>query len=390
MEDEEARLMISFSLSDEQKMLQETAHKFAEQEIRPKAEHHDRTGEFPYEILQKAFDVGLMNETIPEFCGGGGLSTLDSCIINEEMSWGCVGVNTSRSANSLAVTPILIAATKEQQKKFLSPLCEKMTFSAFGLTEPNAGSDAGSVATTAKRVGDEYVLNGTKCFITNGGVAELFTIFASTDRSKGHRGLSAFIVTKDKPGVSAGKEEDKMGQRASNTSEVILEEVKIPKENLLGKEGDGFKIAMQTLDKARPGVAASSVGVARAALEYAIDYSKQRVQFGQPIAMNQGIQFMIAEMTCKVELARLMTYKSAWLIDNGERNTLSAAIAKLYAADIAMEVTTDAVQIYGGYGYMREYPVEKLMRDAKLLQIYEGTNQIQRMVIAREMLMGGR
>jgi acyl-CoA dehydrogenase len=378
--------MISFSLTDEQRMLQETAHKFAEQEIRPKAEHHDRTGEFPREILQKAFEVGLMNETIPEFCGGGGLSVLDSCILNEEISWGCVGINTSRSANSLAVTPILVAASEEQQKKFLSPLCEKLSFAAFGLTEPGAGSDAGSVATTAKLVGDEYVLNGTKCFITNAGVADLFTIFASTDKEKKHRGLSCFIVTSDMAGVSAGKEEDKMGQRASNTAEIILEDVRVPKENLLGKEGDGFKIAMQTLDKARPGVAASSVGVARAALEYAAEYSKQRIQFGKPIAMNQAIQFMIADMAVKVELARLMVFKSAWLTDNGERNTLPAAIAKLYASDIAMEVTTEAVQIYGGYGYMREYPVEKLMRDAKLLQIYEGTNQIQRMVIAREVL----
>jgi len=379
--------MISFSLTDEQRMLQETAHKFAEQEIRPKAEHHDRTGEFPREILQKAFEVGLMNETIPESCGGGGLSILDSCIIGEEISWGCVGVNTSRAANSLAVTPILIAASEEQQKKFLSPLCEKLSFAGFGLTEPGAGSDAGSVATTAKLVGDEYVLNGTKCFITNGGVAGLFTIFASTDKEKKHRGLSCFVVTKDMPGVSSGKEEDKMGQRASDTSEVILEDVRVPKAHLLGKEGDGFKIAMQTLDKARPGVAASSVGVARAALEYAADYAKQRVQFGQPIAMNQAIQFMIADMATKVELARLMVYKSAWLVDQGQRNTLEAAVAKLYASDIAMEVSTDAVQIYGGYGYMREYPVEKLMRDAKLLQIYEGTNQIQRMVIAREVLM---
>lgn len=379
--------MISFSLTDEQKMLQETAHKFAEQEIRPKAEHHDKTGEFPYEILQKAFDVGLMNETIPEFCGGGGLSTLDSCVIAEEIAWGCVGLNTSRGANSLAVTPILIAATDEQKKQFLSPISEKLSFAAFGLTEPNAGSDAGSVATTAKLVGDEYVLNGTKCFITNGGVAELFTIFASTDKSKKHRGLSCFVVTKDMPGVSAGKEEDKMGHRASNTSEVILEDVRVPKENLMGKEGDGFKIAMVTLDKARPGVAAASVGLARAALEYAVEYSTQRIQFGQPIAMNQAIQFMIADMAKKVELARLMVYKSAWLTDQGERNTFPAAIAKLYASDIAMEVTTDAVQIYGGYGYMREYPVEKLMRDAKLMQIYEGTNQVQRMVIAREVLM---
>jgi len=381
--------MISFSLTDEQKMLQETSHKFAEKEIRPHAERLDREGEFPREILQKAFDVGLMNETIPESFGGGGLSILDSCIVNEEMSWGCVGVNTSRSANSLAVTPILVAGTEEQQKQFLGPLCEELRFAGFGLTESGAGSDAGSVATTAKLVGDEYVLNGTKCFITNGGVGDLFTIFASTDKEKKHRGLSCFVVTTDMEGVSAGKEEDKMGQRASNTSEIILEEVRVPKENLVGKEGDGFKIAMQTLDKARPGVAASSVGVARAALEYAVEYSKQRIQFGKPIAMNQAIQFMVADMATKVELARLMAYKSAWLVDQGERNTFPAAIAKLYASDIAMEVTTDAVQIYGGYGYMREYPVEKLMRDAKLLQIYEGTNQVQRMVIAREVLTGG-
>ncbi len=378
--------MMNFSFTDEQRMLQETAHKFAEQEIRPKAEHHDRTGEFPRDILQKAYDVGLMNETIPESFGGGGLSVLDSTIVNEEMSWGCVGVNTSRSANSLAVTPIMVAASEEQQKKFLSPLCEELRFAAFGLTEPGAGSDAGAIATTAKLVGDEYVLNGTKCFITNGGVADLITIFASTDKDKKHRGLSCFVVTSDMAGVSAGKEEDKMGQRASNTTEVILEDVRVPKENLLGKEGDGFKIAMLTLDKARPGVGASAVGVARAALEYAGEYAKQRVQFGKPIAANQAIQFMIADMAVKVELARMMVYKSAWQTDNGERNTLHAAIAKLYASDIAMEVATDAVQIYGGYGYMREYPVEKLMRDAKLLQIYEGTNQVQRMVIAREVL----
>jgi len=378
--------MISFSFTDEQKMLQETAHKFAEQEIRPKAEHHDRTGEFPREILGKAFEVGLMNDTIPESCGGGGLSVLDSCILNEEMSWGCVGINTSRSANSLAVTPILVAASEEQQKQFLSPLCDKLSFAAFGLTEPGAGSDAGAIATTAKLVGDEYVLNGTKCFITNAGVADLFTIFASTDKEKKHRGLSCFVVTSDMAGVSIGKKEDKMGQRASDTAEIILEDVRVPKANLLGKEGGGFKIAMLTLDKARPGVGASSVGVARAALEYAVDYAKQRVQFGKPIAMNQAIQFMLADMTVKVELARAMVYKSAWQVDNNERCTLHAAIAKLYASDIAMEVTTDAVQIFGGYGYMREYPVEKLMRDAKLLQIYEGTNQVQRMVIAREVL----
>lgn len=378
--------MISFSLTDEQKMLQETAHKFAEQEIRPKAEHHDRTGEFPRDILQKAFDVGLMNETIPESCGGGGLSILDSSILNEELSWGCVGVNTSRSANSLAVIPIMVAGTEEQQKKFLTPLCDELRFAGFGLTESGAGSDAGSIATTAKLEGDEYIMNGSKCFITNAGVGDLFTIFASTDKEKKHRGLSCFVVTGDMAGVSAGKEEDKMGQRASDTAEIILEDVRVPKGNLIGKEGDGFKIAMMTLDKARPGVAASAVGVARAALEYAVAYSKERIQFGKPIAANQAIQFMIADMACKVELARLMYYKSAWLIDNGERNTLPAAIAKLYASDIAMEVTTDAVQIYGGYGYMRDYPVEKLMRDAKLLQIYEGTNQIQRIVIAREVI----
>jgi acyl-CoA dehydrogenase len=381
--------MMDFELSDEQQMLQDTARKFAEQEIRPVAEHHDRTGEFPREVLQKAFDIGLMNETVPESCGGGGLSILDSAIIAEEISRGCAGINTSRAANSLAVTPIIVAGTEEQQKQFLSPLCEKLMFAGFGLTEPGAGSDAGSVATTAVPDGDDYILNGTKCFITNGSVGDLFTIFASTDKEKRTKGLTCFVVTTDMAGVSAGKKEDKMGQRASDTAEVILEDVRVPKANRLGKEGEGFKIAMQTLDKARPGVAAASVGLARAALEYAVQYSKERVQFGKPIASNQAIQFMIADMAAKVELARLIVYKSAWLVDRGDRPTFSAAIAKLYASDIAMEVTTDAVQIYGGYGYMREYPVEKLMRDAKLMQIYEGTNQIQRMVIAREVLMGG-
>jgi acyl-CoA dehydrogenase len=260
-------------------------------------------------------------------------------------------------------------------------------YASFCLTEPGAGSDAGGIATTAKKDGDDYLLNGRKCFITNGSYASQYTVFASTDRSKGHKGLSAFVVPRSLPGVSPGKKEDKMGQRASDTSDVLFEDVRVPAANLLGKEGDGFKIAMKTLDYARPTVAAMSVGVARAAFEHAMKYSKERVQFGMPIAMNQAVHFLLADMAMDIEAARLLTLKSAWLLDQGRRNTKESSFAKAFAADLAMRVTTDAVQIFGGYGYMKDYPVEKLMRDAKLLQIYEGTSQIQRLVIAKEIMM---
>ena len=379
--------MISFDLTQEQIALQDMARKFAANEIRPKAVEYDHTGTFPEEIFKKAFGLGLMSGYIPEEYGGLGLKALDSCIIDEELAWGCSGIATSMTSNGLALTPILVAGTDDQKKRFVAPFAEKLRYASFCLTEPGAGSDAGGIATTAKKEGDGYVINGRKCFITNGSYASQYTVFASTDRSKGHKGLSAFIVPRSLSGVSVGKKEDKMGQRASDTADVLFEDVKVPAENLLGKEGEGFKIAMITLDYTRPSIAAFAVGVARAAFELAMQYSKERVQFGVPIAMNQAIHFLLADMAMEIEAARLLTYKGAWVLDQGKRNTKESSFAKAYAADLAMRVTTDAVQIYGGYGYMRDYPVEKLMRDAKLLQIYEGTSQIQRMVIAKEIMM---
>jgi len=379
--------MISFDLTQEQIALQDMARKFAANEIRPKAVEYDHAGTFPEEIFGKAFGLGLMSGFIPEEYGGLGLKALDSCIIDEELAWGCSGIATSMASNGLALTPILVAGTDDQKKRFVSPFAEKLRYASFCLTEPGAGSDAGGIATTAKKGGDDYVINGRKCFITNGSYASQYTVFASTDRSKGHKGLSAFVVPRSLPGVSVGKKEDKMGQRASDTADVLFEDVKVPAENLLGKEGEGFKIAMITLDYTRPSIAAFAVGVARAAFELAMQYSKERVQFGVPIAMNQAIHFLLADMAMEIEAARLLTYKGAWVLDQGKRNTKESSFAKAYAADLAMRVTTDAVQIYGGYGYMRDYPVEKLMRDAKLLQIYEGTSQIQRMVIAKEIMM---
>ncbi|OGP34736.1 MAG: acyl-CoA dehydrogenase [Deltaproteobacteria bacterium GWC2_65_14] len=379
--------MIGFDLTQEQVALQDMARKFAANEIRPRAAEHDHAGTFPKEILEKAFGLGLMTGFIPEEYGGLGLSALEACLIEEELGWGCSGITTSMTANGLALSPILIAGTDEQKKRFVTPFAETLQYASFCLTEPGAGSDAGAIATTAKPDGDGYILNGRKCFTTNGSYASQYTVFASTDRSKGHKGLSAFIVPRETPGVSAGKKEDKMGQRASDTADVLFEDVRIPAGNRIGKEGEGFKIAMMTLDYARPTVAAMAVGVARAAFELAMQYSKERVQFGVPIAMNQAIHFMLADMAMDIEAARLLTYKSAWLLDQGKRNTKESSFAKAFAADLAMRVTTDAVQIYGGYGYMKDYPVEKLMRDAKLLQIYEGTSQIQRMVIAKEIMM---
>lgn len=377
--------MVSFKLTDEQTALKEMARKFAQNEIVPKAHHYDETGEFPVEILKKTFETGLMNMAIPAEHGGYGTNHIDSCVAAEEISAGCVGIGTSVMANDLALTPVVLAASHEQKEKFLRPFTEEFKLASFCLTEPGAGSDAGSVSTTAKLEGDKYILNGSKCFITNGGYADLYVVFAATDKSKGHKGLSTFVVPKEL-GVKAGKKEKKMGQRASNTTDVIFEDVAVPKENLVGKEGDGFKIAMMTLDHTRAGVAAAAVGVARAAYEYAVAYAKERIQFGMPIAMFQGIQFMLADMYKDIEAARMLTWYAAWLADDGIRNSKESSAAKAFASDVAMRVTTDAVQIFGGYGYSQEYPVEKLMRDAKLLQIYEGTSQIQRLVIAKEIL----
>lgn len=378
--------MIGFELSREQREIQEKARQFAEEVIKPVAGDYDRREELPWEIIRKAHAANLMNLDIPEEYGGGGLDHLTTAIVTEEISAGCAAVATIIGANSLATTPIMLAGTEEQKKKHLGFLCESPRLAAFCLTEPNAGSDFGSMSTAARRVGDEYILNGTKCFITNGGIADLYTVFATTDKSRGERGISAFIVPGDTPGLRGGKKEQKLGIRASHTAEVILEEVRVPKENLLGREGHGFRIAMHTLDVTRPGVGATALGVARAALELAVRYSKERVQFGKPISAHQGIQMMLADMGIEVEAARLLVWKAAWMLDRGLDATMEASMAKCFAGDLAVRASIMAVQILGGYGCIREYPAEKLMRDAKIMQIYEGTNQIQRMVVARALL----
>jgi acyl-CoA dehydrogenase len=378
---------ISFALTDEQKALRELAHEFAAKEIRPVAAEYDEHQTHPSDVLAKAHEVGLMNPHVPEELGGAGLGAMDGALIGEELCWGCSGIGTSIVANILGALPMLIAGTEEQRREWLPPLLEEPILCSFALTEPNAGSDVSGIQTTAVRRGDEYVINGSKMFITNAGQASWVIVFASTDKDARHRGLSAFIVPTELDGVVVEKHLDKMGQRATDTSALAFQDVVVPAANRLGEEGQGFKIAMQTLDNTRPGTAAGAVGVARAAFEHSVEYARERVQFGQPIAMNQGVNFLVADMAAEIEAARLLTWQAAWLLDQDKRATLQSSYAKRFAADTAMKVTTDAVQIFGGYGYIKEYPVEKLMRDAKLFQIYEGTSQIQRLVIAREIFL---
>jgi acyl-CoA dehydrogenase len=381
--------VVDFTLSDEQIALREMAHDFAEKEIRPVAWEYDRDGTWPQAILEKAWALGLMNSHIPEAYGGPGVSYLEGALIEEELSWGCSGIATSIGANGLATAPLVLAGSEELKKRYLGMLTEAPLFASFCLTEPDAGSDVSGMRTTAVRKGDKYVINGSKCFITNGGYASFYTVYAKTDKEKGHRGISCFLVPRDDT-VTVDKKEDKMGQRASNTATITFNDTEIPASHLIGEENHGFKVAMMTLDRTRPGVAAMATGIARAAFEFATEYSKQRVQFGVPIAMHQAIQFLIADMATKVHLSRLAAWNSAVLLDQGKRNTLESSHAKRFAADSAMEVATDAVQIYGGYGFIKDYPVEKLMRDAKIMQLYEGTSQIQRLVIARETLLPRR
>ena len=378
---------VSFELTGEQRALRELAHEFAEKEIRPKAAEYDEYQTHPADVIAKAHEVGLMNPHVPEELGGAGLGSMDGAVLGEELCWGCSGIGTAIVANILGALPMLIAGTEEQQREWLPPLLEEPILCSFALTEPNAGSDVSGIQTTATRHGDDYVVNGSKMFITNAGHASWVIAFASTDKDARHRGLTAFIVPTDTDGVVVEKHLDKMGQRATDTSALAFQDVKVPASNRLGEEGQGFKIAMQTLDRTRPGTAAGAVGVARAAFEHAVPYSKERVQFGQPVAMNQGVNFLVADMAAEIEAARLLVWQAAWLLDQGKRATLQSSYAKRFAADTAMKVTTDAVQIFGGYGYIKEYPVEKLMRDAKLFQIYEGTSQIQRLVIAREIYL---
>jgi acyl-CoA dehydrogenase len=380
-------MSIEFTLGDDQREIQALAHTFAEEEIRPVAAELDEREEFPWDLVKKAGDLGLTTFAFPEELGGLGITDeLSNCIITEELAWGCGGVATVLGGTHLASIPILLAGSDEQKQRLLKPIVQRNGLCAMALTEPEAGSDVAAMTTTARREGDYYILNGAKRFITNGGIADLYVVFATVDRALGHRGVTAFIVPGDTPGVSGGKKEKKLGIRCSHTGEVLLDDVRVPVVNRLGEEGSGFKLAMTMLDRSRPMVAAIALGIARAAYEYARDYAKERMQFGKPIANNQAIQFLLADMVTKVQAARLMTWWSAKVTETGRPFLYESSMAKNFASDVAMEVTTDAVQIFGGYGYIREYPVEKLFRDAKITQIYEGTNQIQKIVVAQQIL----
>lgn len=379
---------MNFTLTEDQLAIQQLAADFAKKEIAPIALELDKVGEFPWELYRKVVDIGLHCVPAPEEYGGPGLDTLAGVLIIEQLAKGCAGFADIIASNGLGAYPVLLSGTEEQKKNFFD-IVVPGGLDGFCLTEPNAGSDASAIATTAVRDGDEYVLNGNKIFITNGSVASVYTVIASVDRSKGIKGLCAFLVERDRPGVSSGKHEDKMGIRCADTAEVIFDNVRIPASHLIGKEGEGFKIAMRALDIGRTICAAMSLGLAQSAMEHAVEYSKQRVQFGQPICENQGIQFILADMAIEIEAARQLTYYAAFLRDTNAPNASKlASMCKCFSSDIAMKVTTDAVQVFGGYGFIKEYPVEKLMRDAKIFQIFEGSNQIQRKIIAGSLLAG--
>jgi acyl-CoA dehydrogenase len=372
-------------LTDEQKSIRDLAHDFAEREIRPGAVELDRDGTWPGEILSLAWKLGLTNNYLPEAYGGTELPDFDVCLMVEELAWGCAGVATSLVANDLAMAPLIDGGSEQLKRRYLGAMSESPINAAFALTEPGAGSDVSSLRTSATRTGHAYVINGAKCFITNGGHADWYTVFARTGPHPGHKGISAFVVPRA-AGVVVDKKEDKLGQRASETVSLSFDNVEIPADHLIGAESDGFALAMRTLDRTRPAVGAAAVGIARAALEHACEYATERVQFGTPIANHQAVQFMIADMATEIEAARLLVWNAATLADDGADSTLASSHAKRFAGDVAMNATLNAVQIFGGYGYIKDYPVEKLMRDAKLLQIYEGTAQIQRIVIARRVL----
>jgi len=377
---------MDLNLTEEQRALQELAREFARNEMEPVSAHHDKTGEFALDVYRKAFDIGLMNVHIPEEYGGPELGVFENCLLAEELAAGCSGIYTCMEVNTLATAPLLVAGTPEQKRTWLTPLTEELRFAAYAVTEPDAGSDVASIRTRAVKDGDGYVLNGNKMWITGAGHASWFFVLAYTDPDAGYRGMSGFVVPADLPGVKVGKKEWNMGQRASDTRAVDFEDVRIPEANRIGPEGEGWLIAMRAFDHTRPCVSAGAVGVARRAYEHAVRYAKERSAFGAPIARHQAISFLLADMAKDISAARLLVWQAAARIDAGERNTLEAAMAKCFAADTVMRVTTDAVQIFGGYGYSTEYPVEKLMRDAKVFQIYEGTSQIQRIIIARELL----
>ncbi|HYB98368.1 MAG TPA: acyl-CoA dehydrogenase family protein [Candidatus Limnocylindrales bacterium] len=378
--------MLSFDLTTEQEQLKQTAREFAEQEIIPVAGKYDEAEEFPHDVMRKAWEVGLLNLEVPPEHGGIGLGVLDSILVLEEINYGCAGMATIMAANDLASTPLLIAGSEQQKDRYLGALTRQCAFAAYALSEPGSGSDAASLSTTYRKVGSEFVINGVKHFITNGTVAEWYVVFATRDKAMRHGGISCFVLPADTPGITAHKMKGKLGQRASDTAEIVLEEVCVPESALVGEEGQGFKIAMQTFDRTRPQIGAICIGVTQRALDECTRYALERQQFGRSIAEFQAVQFMLADMAIDLEAMRLLTYKAGWLIDSGERSSIVSSFSKAFGADHAMQHCVNAVQIFGGFGYFKEYPVEKLMRDIKLVQIYEGTSQIQRVVIARNLL----
>ena len=378
---------MDYLLTEQQIMVRDLARKIAKEKVAPVAAEHDEKETFPWDIMKVMAESDLCGVYIEEKYGGLGGGAMELCLVTEELSRACGGIAICFAATALGTYPIILFGNDEQKQKYIPDIASGKKLAAFALTEAGAGSDAGAIATTARKEGDHYVLNGVKQWITNGGEAEVYTVIAMTDRAKGARGASAFIVEKGTPGFDFGKKEKKLGIRASATRELVFNECKVPKENILGREGMGFIVAMKTFDKSRPGVAAQAVGIAQGALDHAVKYSRERKQFGKAISSFQGLQFMLADMATELEAARALTYAVARMVDAGVKDiSKGSAMSKLFASDVAMKVTTDAIQVLGGYGYMRDYPVEKYMRDAKITQIYEGTNQIQRNVIALELL----
>jgi len=380
--------MIGFGLTEEQQGLKDLAHDFAVNEMRPVIEHHDNTGDYPWEIVKKAHELGIMNTHIPEKWGGLGLGCMDAAILGEELAWGCTGIGTALEANGLALQPVIEGGSDYILEKYVAPMVDRISMAAYCVTEPGAGSDVAALRTTAEKRGDTYILNGTKMWITNAGVADWYFVLAYTDREAGYKGMTAFVVESAWDGVEFGKKEKNLGQRASDTRSVTFTDVEVPAANVVGQVGAGWMLAMGAFDHTRPLVAAAAVGLARSAYEHARVYALERKTMGRPIAHHQAVGFMLADMAKDIEAARMLVWKAAWMKDNGQRNTKYASMAKCFAADAAHRIASDAVQIYGGYGYSNEYPVEKLLRDSKIFQIYEGTSQIQRVIISRELLRG--
>ena len=378
--------MLNFNLSEEQLALSETARRFAKERIIPAAAAADRDAKFPRDVFEEAWRLGLINTTVPPEYGGAGLGELENALITEQLAYGCTGIQTSMLANTLAGTPIKLAGNDAQKKKYLGMLTSEPRFAAYCTTEPSGGSDVAALRTQFKKVGSDYVLSGEKCWITNASLASFYVVFATADPTKKHKGIAAFIVDRDTPGLAVGKHEDKLGQRASDTAAVHFENVKVSSENLLAPEGEGFKLAMETFNQTRPDIGAMAAGLMQRCLDESVAYARERKAFGVPIGEHQLVGAMLADMAIKTEATRLLYQKAAWNLDQGIRMPIASAYAKAFGADAAMQSAVDAVQVFGGNGYVKDYPVEKLMRDAKVLQIYEGTSQIQRVVIARALL----